>query len=167
LEEEAIMDDATRFGGRRQSIGLVMAATALIGGGAGYTAGAVAHAATAQSPTTAVRAASTAAPTRAAPAPLAPFPATGLPAGPATGVPQHLSFPADFTLKHTHGGPTYVYVLAGTLTISDNAGVKTYPAGSFFAESPGHVHTVHTARPAEAFVLTFLPPGADATIPVK
>jgi hypothetical protein len=161
------MDYVTRFSGRRQSIGLVMAATALIGGGAGYTAGAVAHAATAQSPTVAVRAASAAAPTRAAPASLAPFPATGLPAGPSTGVPQHLSFPADFTLKHTHGGPTYVYVLTGTLTISDNAGVKTYPAGSFFAESPGHVHTVHTARPAEAFVLTFLPPGADATIPVK
>lgn len=101
------------------------------------------------------------------PAPLSPFSATGLPAGAATGVPQHLSFPAGFTLKHTHGGPTYVYVLAGTLTISDNAGVKTYPAGSFFWESPGHVHTVQTAHPAEAFVLTFLPPGADATIPVK
>ncbi len=167
LEKAAIMEYATHFSGRRQKIGLVMAATALMGGGAGYTAGALAHAASAQSPTAAVQGVSAAAPTRGAAATLAPFQATGLPAGPATGLPQHLSFPADFTLKHTHGGPTYVYVLSGTLTISDNAGVKTYPAGSFFAESPGHVHTVHTARPAEAFVLTFLPPGADATIPVK
>jgi len=161
------MDYVTRLSGRRRSIGLVMVATALMGGGAGYTAGAAGYAATAQSHTATVRAAPAAATTRAAPAPLSPFPATGLPAGLATGVPQHLSFPAGFTLKHTHGGPTYVYVLAGTLTISDNAGVKTYPAGSFFSESPGHVHTVYTAHPAEAFVLTFLSPGADAMIPVK
>lgn len=162
------MDYVTRLSGRRRSrsIGLVLAATVLIGGGVGYTAGAVGYAATAQPHTATVRAA-VAATMRALPAPLAPFAATGLPAGPATGVPQHLVFPAGFTLKHTHGGPTYVYVLTGTLIISDSAGTKTYPAGSFFSESPGHVHTVHTTAAAEAFVLTFLPPGADATIPVK
>lgn len=161
------MNDVTRFSGRRRSIGVVIVATALIGGGAGYTAGAVGYAATAPAHTATVRAASAATTTRAVPAPLAPFQATGLPAGPATGLPQLLMLPAGFTLKHTHGGPTYVYVLTGTLIISDNAGVKTYPAGSFFWESPGHVHTVHTVRPAEAFVLTLLPPGADALIPMK
>lgn len=158
------MDDVAGLSGTRRRLGWVMVVTALIGAGAGYTAGAVSHAATAQShPAQAALGRGA----RAMPVRLATFAATGLPAGAATGVPQHLFFPAGFTLKHTHGGPTYVYVIAGTLTISDNVGVKTYPAGSFFWESPGHVHTVHTADPAEVFVLTFLPPGADATIPVK
>jgi quercetin dioxygenase-like cupin family protein len=157
------MNHLTSFGSPGRRIGLVLVATALVGGGAGYMAGAVGYAATAQSHAGGARAASAA----AAPTTLSPFKATGLPAGAATGVPQLLVFPAGFTLKHTHGGPTYVYVVSGELIISDNAGVKTYPAGSFFWESPGHVHTVHTTRPSQAFVLTFLPPGADATIPVK
>ena len=39
------------------------------------------------------------------------FDAIGLPAGQATGVPSRLSLPAGTSLKHIHGGPTYVYVL--------------------------------------------------------
>lgn len=99
---------------------------------------------------------------------LQPFDATGLPAGPATGVPQHATFPAGTTLKHTHGGPTYVYVIAGSLDIIETDGTSaTYQAGSFFWESPGHVHTLQVRQGVEVFVLQFLPPGAEATIPVQ
>jgi hypothetical protein len=147
-----------RLTGGRRSIGLAVVATVLVGGVTGYTAGAMGYATIVQD-----HASRAGAPL----ATLAPFAATGLPAGPVTGRPQHLFLPAGFTLGHTHGGPTYVYVISGTLIISDAAGAKTYRAGSFFAEPPGHVHTVHTAQPAEIFVLSLLPPGADATIPVK
>jgi hypothetical protein len=106
--------------------------------------------------------------TRAHPlAPLTAFSATGLPAGPASGLPEYDDVPAGYTLKHTHGGPVYVYVISGQLTISDSAGTKTYCSGSFFHEPPGHVHTFHTVTRSEIFVLYVLPPGADATIPVK
>ena len=163
----AIMKQLGRLTGGRRSIGLAVLATALVGGVTGYTAGATGHTAIVQAHASRAGTPLAALAPRAVPAALAPFAATGLPAGPATGMPQHLFLPAGFTLKHTHGGPTYVYVISGTLIISDAAGVKTYRAGSFFAEPPGHVHTVHTARPAEIFVLSLLPPGADATIPVK
>ncbi len=149
----------------RWSLGAAGVAVVLVAGIIGATGGVVgaaAHDQTATAP--AGRLVMTAA---AAPVPLAPFRATGLPAGPATGVPLHLLLPAGYTLKHTHGGPTYVYVISGTLTISDAAGTKTYSSGSFFAEPPGHVHTVHTAKSVDIFVLSLLPPGADATIPVK
>ena len=74
---------------------------------------------------------------------------------------------SGYTLKHTHGGPTYVYVISGYIQITDNKGTVTYCAGSFFSEPPGHVHTLHVVDPSEIFVLQFLPPGADATIPVQ
>ena len=97
-----------------------------------------------------------------------PFAATGLPAGPATGVPVRRTFPAGFTLKHVHGGPTYVYVIAGSLDIADSDGhTVTYTAGDFFWESPGYIHTVVVPESAEVFILQFLPPGAGATIPVQ
>jgi quercetin dioxygenase-like cupin family protein len=106
--------------------------------------------------------------TRAKPiTPLTTFPAIALPAGTATGAPSYAALPAGFTLKHTHGGPTYVYVISGDLAISDNTGTVTYCAGSFFSEPPGHVHTLHVVQPSEIFVLQFLPPGADGTIPVQ
>lgn len=100
---------------------------------------------------------------------LEPFEALGLPAGPATGVPSRLILPAGTNLKHVHGGPTYVYVLSGYLDIVDSDGSRTsYSAGDFFSEPPGHVHTVQvTTGNAEVFVLQFLPPGAEATVPVQ
>jgi len=99
--------------------------------------------------------------------PLASFPTLGLPAGSATGVPVYATFPAGLTLKHVHGGPTYVYVIAGHLEITDAQGAITYCTGSFFAEAPGHVHTLHVVQPSEVFYLQFLPPGAEGLIPVK
>jgi quercetin dioxygenase-like cupin family protein len=99
--------------------------------------------------------------------PLATFSAIALPAGTATGVPVYAAFPAGFTFKHVHGGPTFVYVIAGDLEITDAKGTVTYCAGSFFAEPPGHVHTLHVILPSEVFYLQFLPPGADGTIALK
>jgi quercetin dioxygenase-like cupin family protein len=106
--------------------------------------------------------------TRAKPlTPLATFSASALPAGSATGAPVYAAFPAGFTLKHVHGGPTYVYVISGDLEITDAQGTVRYCTGSFFAEAPGHVHTLHVVQRSEVFYLVFLPPGAESLIPVK
>jgi len=51
-----------------------------------------------------------------------PFDATGLPAGAARGMPVRRTFPPGFNLKHVHGGPTYVYVISGSLDIIDSQG---------------------------------------------
>ena len=99
--------------------------------------------------------------------PLATFSAIALPAGTATGVPVYAAFPAGLTLKHVHGGPTYVYVITGHLEITDAQGTVTHCAGSFFSEAPGHVHTLHVVQTSEVFYLQFLPPGAEGLIPVK
>ena len=102
------------------------------------------------------------------PGALAPFEATGLPAGPAKGVPSHTTLPPGFSLKHIHGGPSYVYIIAGSVDIVDGDGSKvTYHAGDFFWEPAGHIHTVQTAERAELFILQFLPPGAEGTIPAQ
>lgn len=99
--------------------------------------------------------------------PLKPFPAIGLPAGQAVGDPSKLSLPTGFVLKHVHGGPTYVYVLSGIVEIEDSDGTTAvYMPGEFFAEAPGHTHTVRVRQAAELFVLSLLAPGAEGTIPV-
>ncbi len=95
------------------------------------------------------------------------FAATGLPAGEVTGLARHQTWPSGFTSKHSHGGPTYIYVISGDLEISDADGTKNYGAGDFFWEMPGHVHTGHTNGGAEFFVLFLLPPGSDPTIPAQ
>jgi Cupin domain len=96
------------------------------------------------------------------------FDATGLPSGSVKGIPQHTALPPDFTLKHIHGGPSYVYVISGSLDIieGDNSRV-TYHAGDFFWEPVGHTHTVQTTERAEIFVLRFLTPGAEGTVEVQ
>jgi quercetin dioxygenase-like cupin family protein len=95
------------------------------------------------------------------------FDATGLPAGPARGDARRTIIPAGFRLKHVHGGPTYVHVVAGSLEIiAADGSSTTYDAGAFFWEPAGRIHTVFTAAGAQIFVLHILPPGADATIPV-
>ena len=105
----------------------------------------------------------------AQPAPsLEPFEVTGLPAGAAKGIPQHATLPPGFSLKHVHGGPSYVYVLAGSLDIIDADGsTATYRAGDFFWEPVGHVHTARTVDGAELFILRFLTAGAEGTITVQ
>ncbi|HZQ38925.1 MAG TPA: cupin domain-containing protein [Dehalococcoidia bacterium] len=96
------------------------------------------------------------------------FKATGLPAGDVNGLARHTMWPAGFSLKHVHGGPAYVYVIAGSIDITDANMTMTYNAGDFFWEPGGHIHTA-TAGPegVEFFVLFLLPEGADATIPVQ
>lgn len=99
---------------------------------------------------------------------LAPFDASGLPAGHVMGLPIHASFPAGTNLKHVHGGPTYVYIISGSLDIIDTDGARTtYDAGSFFWEGPGHIHTVQVAQGVDVFELQFLPPGAESLVPVQ
>ena len=95
------------------------------------------------------------------------FDATGLPAGPARGIPQRASLLPGFNLKHAHGGPSYVYVLAGSLDITDADGTQTYHAGDFFWEPVGRTHTAHTADGADLFILRFLTPLSEATITVQ
>jgi hypothetical protein len=97
---------------------------------------------------------------------LVPFDATGLPAGSARGIPRRMTLPAGFNLKHAHGGPTYVYVIAGHVDITTSDGTTmAYGPGDFFWEPVGSIHTASAAAPAELFVLHFLAPGAEATIP--
>lgn len=133
---------------------------------AGLIAGARGHATAARGAGAASAGCATA--SRAKPlTPLATFTAIALPAGTATGMPVYAAFPAGFTFKHVHGGPTFVYVISGDLEITDTRGTVTYCAGSFFSEPPGHVHTLHVLQPSEVFYLQFLPPGADGTISVK
>ena len=99
--------------------------------------------------------------------PLEAFDATGLPSGAAKGSPVRMTMPPGFSLKHVHGGNCYVYVLEGSLDIVDaNGGVVTYNAGDFFWEPVGRVHTAQTSQGAQVFILRFLTPGAEATIPV-
>ena len=99
---------------------------------------------------------------------MTPFEVTGLPAGAARGVPAHTTLPPSFTLKHVHGGPSYVYVIAGSVDITEADGQKTtYDAGQFFWEPAGRIHTVQTTERAELFILQFLPPGAEGTIPAQ
>ena len=99
--------------------------------------------------------------------PLAEFPAVGLPAGPAIVQPVHLIFPSGLTSKHTHGGPTYVYVIRGLLQVSDAKGTKSYGAGGFFWERTGYIHTLHVIKDTEVFGLRFVPPGTEGTVEVK
>ncbi len=109
-----------------------------------------------------------AAPAAQQPPALERFAVYGLPAGKATGNPVHVTFPAGTNLKHVHGGPTFVYVISGSLTIIESNGMtQTYSAGMFFSEGPGHIHTVVVPQSAEVFYLQFLPPDAEDTIPVQ
>jgi hypothetical protein len=98
---------------------------------------------------------------------LQPFVATGLPRGSAIGVPLHQRFPTGFTLKHLHPGNGYIFIISGTVRISDTAGSRTYSAGMFFWEPAWHVHTLQVLQQADIFSLTFVPPGMKAVVPVK
>jgi quercetin dioxygenase-like cupin family protein len=99
---------------------------------------------------------------------LADAPAVDLPAGPATYHALHIIYPAGYTSKHVHGGPSFIYVISGVFQIIDDKGTRTFHAGTFDFEPPAHVHTFHVIQAGTAiFSLRFLPPGAEATIPVK
>lgn len=76
---------------------------------------------------------------------------------------------------HVHGGNRVVLVLDGEITLTEEGSVKTYKAGEFWTESPGHVHSAanlggtHTSvalavlLPAGAELTTVLPTTASGT----
>jgi quercetin dioxygenase-like cupin family protein len=99
---------------------------------------------------------------------LAKFQAAGLPTGPAVGIAQRRTFAAGFSSpKHMHSGPTYIYVVSGTLEIIDDQGTRTYSAGSFVWKPAMRVLTIASPTGATIFLLAFMKPGAQFEIPVK
>jgi quercetin dioxygenase-like cupin family protein len=55
---------------------------------------------------------------------------------------------------HEHPYPRYAYVLAGAVTVENDAGLRrTYPAGSFFVEQIGTFHHGTTTLPTRLLVI--------------
>src|SRR5579859_2483221 len=52
-----------------------------------------------------------------------------LPSGPLTAVASITRYPAGYTLTHHHGGLKLLYVLSGTMELTDDAGTITHNAG--------------------------------------
>jgi hypothetical protein len=101
--------------------------------------------------------------------PLQPFAATGMAKPYVIGVPQHQRYPAGYTLTHMHPGNRYVFVISGSLQVTDAQGTRTYGPGAFFWETAWRVHTLHVLRAAETFALAFVPPDYTqrVTLPLK
>jgi quercetin dioxygenase-like cupin family protein len=58
-----------------------------------------------------------------------------------------------------------LYVLFGTMEITDDAGTVVHHTGDFWVEAAGHSHTAHAVTDATIFSIDLLPPGAQATVP--
>ncbi len=73
--------------------------------------------------------------------------------------------PGSQTPVHTHGGPAYISVLSGELTLIQNGTQKTYKAGDTWTENPGEFMQVvnRGTEPASTFVTFLLPKGAPLT----
>ena len=74
--------------------------------------------------------------------------------------------PGASTLIHSHGGPTYVTVLEGQVTRTENGKDSSYSAGQTFIEPQGQFHSAAnrgTAR-ARVFASFLLSPGQSVTI---
>ncbi len=65
--------------------------------------------------------------------------------------------------NHAHGGPLIVQVLLGQLTLTEDAGAKTYNVGGMFTENTGHVHNAFNegGTPTQVLVSALIPKGAD------
>jgi quercetin dioxygenase-like cupin family protein len=65
--------------------------------------------------------------------------------------------------EHVHGGPLIVQVLSGQLTLTEDAGAKTYNAGGMFTENTGHVHNAFNegGTPTQVLVSALIPKGAE------
>lgn len=94
------------------------------------------------------------------------FEPTSLPAGAATGTAARLRLPPGFNFKHVHGGPEFLYVISGTLTVTFPEGSTTYHPGDFIFVGGGIVHTASTTDGAELFVMNIRPVEAQWIIPV-
>jgi quercetin dioxygenase-like cupin family protein len=75
--------------------------------------------------------------------------------------------PGASTPDHTHGGPVIALVLDGEITLHDADGTKTYKAGTFWTELPGHVHHAGNegSAPARVSVVGLVPKGGRLTTP--
>ena len=92
-------------------------------------------------------------------------PITSLPAGPLDLVQVVLEFaPGAFTPPHTHGGPTFVTVLEGTMTRRVGERTDTFIAGQGWME-PGEVHAAGnvTTGTATVLVTALVPRGVALT----
>jgi quercetin dioxygenase-like cupin family protein len=70
--------------------------------------------------------------------------------------------PGAWTAVHVHGGPRFVLVLGGEMTLRINGTEQVYKAGQAWLEPPGVVHAVGNNGPTPAYQvsLTLLPVGA-------
>jgi len=75
--------------------------------------------------------------------------------------------PGASTPDHTHGGPVIALVLDGEITLHDADGTKSYKAGTFWTELPGHVHHAGNegGAPARVSVVGLIPKGGRLTTP--
>ncbi len=73
--------------------------------------------------------------------------------------------PGAVTPVHTHGGPAYITVMSGQLTLVQNGTAKTYSSGDSWMESPGqYMQVVNRGTTAASTFVTFLlPKGATLT----
>lgn len=97
-----------------------------------------------------------------------PFSAAGrlesLPQGPVDVVAETVRLPEGFTNRHSHGGPTFNFVVAGRVRITEEDGsVRQFGPGQFFFEPTARPHTIEVESDARLDVLRLVPPGASAT----
>lgn len=88
------------------------------------------------------------------------------PAAPLTVVQMFLEFGPGVTVaEHTHGGPGYMTMLDGTLTLKSNGVESVYPAGETFAEFPGTYYDGGNVgeTPSRLMVTYLVPKGAAVT----
>ncbi len=73
--------------------------------------------------------------------------------------------PGSQTPVHTHGGPAFITVVSGQLTLVQDGTYKTYNAGDSWTEKPGLFMQVvnRSGAPASTFVTFLLPKGATLT----
>jgi quercetin dioxygenase-like cupin family protein len=71
---------------------------------------------------------------------------------------HHQIAPGGETGWHSHPGPVFVAVIAGTLTKyeADNPDPAVYPAGTGFVEEPGEVHNGRNEGQSDLEMISFL-----------
>jgi quercetin dioxygenase-like cupin family protein len=71
--------------------------------------------------------------------------------------------PAGFESRHFHGGPTFNFVEAGSVAITNEGQRVVHDEGGFFFEPARRPHTIRVLEDATLRVVRLLPPGAAAT----
>ncbi len=62
-------------------------------------------------------------------------------------------------VRHSHGGPAFIVLLEGGLTLVENDTPRTYKAGDSFTETPGNVYAAANSSGAKArLFVTYLVP---------